>query len=126
MLTPLTFIRNVYKFCIVFNNKSYPFLQTITQNSVLNLCLFKPPSLVCCQPPRHKATTLSALEMLCDTQLVPSVTNIFDDCSISARWTLNLLCGRCFIYLRHHSESIETSITGNRQRTSGPGTILPF
>lgn len=79
---------------------------------------------VCCPPLWHKATAPSALEILCATRLEPSVTNTYDDCFISVRWTLNLPCGRCFICLRRHSEFIETSTTGNRQRTSGPGTIL--
>lgn len=80
----------------------------------------------CCRPPRHTAMASSVPGMLHATRRVPNVTNTCGGCCISGRWTLNLLCGRCFTCSRHHRGSTATFTTENRPRTSGPGMILLF
>lgn len=64
--------------------------------------------------------------MLHATRQVPNVTNICGGCCTSGKWTLNLLCGRCFICSRRHRGSTAIFTTENRPRTSGPETIQLF
>lgn len=86
---------------------------------------FRPAiSASCCQPPPHRATAPLAQGMPHVTQLALSATSTCDDYSISDRWTLSLPCGKCSTYSHHHRGSTAISTTGNRPRTSGPGTTL--
>ncbi len=92
-------------------------------SSTLSLPLLIYPA-PCCRPPRRRAMAPLVLGTLRATRQAPSATSTCAGCSISDRWTLSLPCGRCFTCSHHHRESTATSTTGNRPRTSGPGTTL--
>lgn len=79
---------------------------------------------LCCRPPRRR-TEAWAPVMRHATQRAPSATNTWGGCCTSKPWTLSLPCGRCSTCSPPHRESIVTSTTGSRPRTSGPETTLP-
>lgn len=106
----------------------YWFIWRAANCLVLSSASFSPlrpaVSASCCRPPRHRATAPLARGMPHVTRLAPSATSTCDGYSISDKWTLSLPCGRCSTYSHHRRGSTAISTTGNRPRTSGPGTTL--